>query len=251
MIDTHCHILPGTDDGPKTEEGALKLALSAVEEGIETVIATPHHRAGSYRNKSAHILRRVKSFNHTLKRKGIPLTVLPGQEYRLTELYRKELKRGHLQTLAGSRYMLIELPSRGIPEFLPEMLDDMESLRLRVVIAHPERNASVMSQPRRVIAWLKKGALLQVTTPSLAGFFGPKVQETALLLCREGWAHLLGTDAHDPFRRKFFLNEGCGVIKHHCGAAYLDELRKNAEDLIGGRDIATGHSSILTQTSAE
>ena len=80
MIDIHSHILPGVDDGAKTIEDSLDMARAAVEDGIHTIIATPHHHNGKYDNYKTDILTRVKELNLQLENHNIPLTVLPGQE---------------------------------------------------------------------------------------------------------------------------------------------------------------------------
>lgn len=242
MIDTHCHILPAVDDGPKTIDGALRLAAAAVEEGITTIIATPHHRERHYLNSAKKINRRVKLFNAKLKRVGIPLKVLPGQEYHLTERYPTEFRRGRIQTLAGSRYLLVELPSRKVPGYFTDFLAFMKRADIRVVIAHPERNLGIIDQPDQVAGWIRDfGVLLQVTTQSLAGFFGESVQSTAAYLCKQRLVHLIGTDAHNTVRRKFYAQEGLGIIDKLCGAGFRKSLEDHAVQLISGKEIGTFH----------
>lgn len=241
MIDIHCHILPGIDDGPRTIEASLRMATMAVEQGIHTVIATPHHATRRYRNIASRIERRVKAFNGDLKKNSIPLTVLPGQEFHLTETYSKEHKKNRLQTLGGTQYVLVELPSRSIPEHWPQFLSYMERHQLRVVIAHPERNAAVIQNPDLLYEWIQRGVLLQITTQSLVGYFGRNIQKTAAYICQQGWAHFLASDAHDSFQRSFYFREGYEVIEQLGGVTLRDTLQANAADLIGRKDIS-GHS---------
>jgi protein-tyrosine phosphatase len=83
MIDIHCHILPGVDDGSQSMEESLKMAQSAVDEGIHTIIATPHHANGKYSNEAKLVLQAVQKLNTELKAKSILLTVGCGQEIRI------------------------------------------------------------------------------------------------------------------------------------------------------------------------
>ena len=83
MIDLHSHILPGLDDGAKTIGESLQMAKLAVSEGIETIIATPHHKNGAYENEKARIEESIQGFRKQLEINQIPLTVLAGQEVRL------------------------------------------------------------------------------------------------------------------------------------------------------------------------
>lgn len=242
MIDLHCHILPGVDDGPRTMQGSLRLAALAVEQGIHTVIATPHHATRRYSNKATTIRRRVQALNAELQRQSIPLTVLPGQEFHLTEAYRKEHRKGRLQTLAGTPYLLVELPMRTIPAFLPEFLSYMEKQQMRVIIAHPERNAAVIHNPDLLLEWLERDVLLQITTQSLAGYFGRSIQRTASYLCEMRWAQLIASDAHDPFRRSYYYREARAVVEQLGGVSLWETLQANAAGLIACKDISALHS---------
>ncbi|MWV43702.1 hypothetical protein GRF59_08635 [Paenibacillus sp. HJL G12] len=243
MIDTHCHIIPGVDDGPRTMEGALRMAAGAVKEGIDTIIATPHHATKRYTNTARKIRRRIDALNSRLKKSSIPLKILPGQEFRLTESFRSEHRAGRIQTMAGSSYLLVELPSRGIPDFFHEFLSFARKQGLRPVIAHPERNLGIMANPDQVLEWIEQyDVRLQVTTQSLIGLFGGEVQKTAAYLCEKRWIHLIGSDAHNTLRRNFYTKEGYEMLNRLCGPSYLQSLQEHATKLILGGMIDKLHS---------
>ncbi|MDR0268466.1 CpsB/CapC family capsule biosynthesis tyrosine phosphatase [Paenibacillus sp.] len=242
MIDTHCHIIPGVDDGPSTMEGALRMAAAAVKEGMHSVIATPHHATKRYTNTARKIQRRVASLNSMLKKNNISLKIFPGQEFRLTDSYRAEHRAGRLQTLAGSSYLLVELPSRSIPGCFQEFLAYMKQHGVHPVIAHPERNLSIIGNPDQVLGWIEEhGVRLQVTTQSLIGFFGEEVRKTASYLCKKRWIHLIGSDAHNNLRRQFFTKEGYEALERLCGPSYLRMLQHHAAQLILGGRIGNLH----------
>jgi len=247
MIDTHCHILPNCDDGPKTSEGSIRMAQAAVRQGIHTIIATPHHATRKYNNSSTKIRRAVRLLNAKLKKQGIPLTVLPGQEFRLTEHYRTDYRKGRIQTLAGTSYLLVELPSRLIPDYFMDFLAYMNRHHIQVIIAHPERNFEIIKQPLMLQHWLEQGILLQVTTQSLVGYFGKKIQETAKWICKKQWAHLIASDAHDPVQRKFYMREGSKIVVECSGGTYLSQLQSNATRLIRGEGIITASVNALLE----
>src|ERR1700722_14886844 len=102
MIDIHCHVLPGIDDGPETIEGSVALARAAAEEGIETLVATPHVDA-RYGNDADTVPPLVDEVNARLRQEGVPVEVLPGAEIAITHL--AELGTGQLGRLGrgGSR----------------------------------------------------------------------------------------------------------------------------------------------------
>ena len=94
MIDIHCHLLPGVDDGPEDLEESLAMARVAVEDGIQGVVATPHFRTGVYPNTKPDILERLKSLQEALREYRIPLAVYPGSAFPLTRSYWRGLIRG-------------------------------------------------------------------------------------------------------------------------------------------------------------
>lgn len=235
MIDTHCHILPGLDDGPRTMEGAMRMAETAVKQGIHTIIATPHHGTRRYSNTSSQIQNSVKLLNQELRRRKMPLQVLPGQEYRLSEFYKVDYEAGRLQTMADSSYLLVELPSRVVPTIFPEFIRYMRRQGIIVVIAHPERNLGVIRKPNRLLDWMHMGVLIQVTSQSLIGLFGKKIQRIATLICKRQWVHLLASDAHNTLHRSFHLREGYAMIDQLCESAFVDRIKSHAQELVVSR----------------
>ncbi|MGN7355863.1 tyrosine-protein phosphatase [Paenibacillus sp. SAF-054] len=243
MIDTHCHILPGVDDGPSTTEGSLRMAAAAVKEGLHTIIATPHHATKRYTNTARKIRRRVEALNRKLSKNNIPLQVLPGQEFRLTGQFRTEHRAGRIQTLADSPYVLVELPSRGIPSYFHDFLGFMKQQGIHTVIAHPERNLDIIANPDLVLGLIEEqGVRLQVTTQSLIGFFGEEVKRTASYLCRKRWIHLIGSDAHNTLRRTFYTKEGYEALERLCGPSYLQSLQDHAAQILIGGKIGQLHA---------
>ncbi len=80
MIDVHSHILPGVDDGAQSEADSIEMAKAAIEEGIDTIVATPHHKNLRYDNYREDIVKNVSILNELFEAHNLPLTVLPGQE---------------------------------------------------------------------------------------------------------------------------------------------------------------------------
>ncbi|WP_405461128.1 tyrosine-protein phosphatase [Paenibacillus sp. HJGM_3] len=237
MIDIHTHILPGVDDGAETLEDSLRLARAAVEDGIHTVIATPHHANGKYTNSAADILPRVRALNEELIRADIPLTVLPGQEIRLTNQFFEEWESGTLQGLHESSYILIEFPSGHIPLDTPAFIYELSLLNLQAIIAHPERNAEIASKPDLLQELIEKGALAQVTSHSLNGSFGSKIQQVALQLCRRNLVHFVSTDAHHWEGRGFDLSRAYALVERELGAGESNYYKSNAACILANSPI--------------
>ena len=200
MIDLHCHILPGIDDGPETIEDSVALARSAVAAGIGTTLATPHVNR-TYPNDSATIARLTAELSARLEHERIALEIRPGAEIaitRLTDLDPAELAR---LGLAGGPWLLIEPPFSPVATNLDALLMDLQHRGHRVLLAHPERCAAFHRDPEMLGSLVRAGILTSITAGSLVGRFGEQVRRFALRLAREGLVHNVASDAHDHLQR--------------------------------------------------
>ena len=181
MIDLHCHLLPGLDDGPKDMAEALVMARLAVKSGIETVVATPHWHPSVWPNGRKTILEAIKDFQGVLARERIHLEVLPGCELSLDADLADGLRRGSLLTLNDTgRWVLLELPGELLPQRLEDFFWDLSTRGYRIILAHVERHPAVASDPERLYYWVQMGVRAQITGSSLLGRLGPDVAA----LCR-------------------------------------------------------------------
>jgi protein-tyrosine phosphatase len=244
MIDTHCHILPMCDDGPDNWNQSVDMAKEAVRHGITSIVATPHHGKGHYFNPATKIITLVKQMNQLLSLSGIPLSVYAGQEYHVGNYFSKELRLNHLQSLANSRYLLIELTSQQTPNNILAFVRKLQAGGYTPVIAHPERHIPFIKEPSKIYELIASGILFQLTADSLVGHFGPKVQQAAWLFARNGWYHLIGSDAHDLHRRNFRLLEAYGLLELELGKETTDYIRFNAEQLVKGGVILPGQPAV-------
>jgi protein-tyrosine phosphatase len=234
MVDIHCHILPGMDDGAQSEEEALEMARAAVRDGIDAVIATPHHANGRYDNKAGAVTETVERMNRLLQNNGIPLTVLAGQEIRVTRGLFDDLDKGELLRLHHSPYMLLELPGDHVPEYFENWLYELQILGITPIIAHPERNAKIARNPELLYNWVREGALAQVTSHSVTGRYGMRLQKTVLEMCRRNLVHFVATDAHNTGNRPFALRDAYATIRDKIGAETADYFIDNARQIAAG-----------------
>jgi len=205
FIDTHCHLLPGLDDGPADWDESLAMARLAVADGIVTTIATPHQLGAFGTNDGETIRSRTAHLQEYLNQHDVPLRVLPGAEIRVEPELLERIRGGQLLTLADQgRYVLLELPHE-LYLSLDSLLADFRRAGLVGVLAHVERNHGILTQPARAEALVAAGCLLQVTAASLAGTFGPDAQHLAEDLIVRGLAHFVATDAHSVQARRPLL----------------------------------------------
>jgi protein-tyrosine phosphatase len=200
LIDLHCHVLAGIDDGPQTIEGSLALARAAHAAGLNTLVATPHVSA-RYRNQPATIVRLVAELNERLQAEGVALNVLPGAEIAIT--YLPELAPGLLPQLGlgGGPWLLVEPPFTAVAPGLENLICSLCEQGHRVLLAHPERCPALQRDHAVVPALAAQGVLMSVTAGSLVGQFGSEVKRYALELAGAELIHNVTSDAHNTDRR--------------------------------------------------
>ena len=239
MIDLHCHLLPGIDDGPENMEESLALAQSAVDQGITHVLCTPHHNNGRYENPKSSIIAAVAELQIALDEAQIPLTVLEGQEVRITGELIKDLNEDNLLfTDLNDTYLLIEFPSGDVPAFSETLLFELRGMGKIPVIVHPERNAMFREDPNRLIPFLEMGCLAQLTAPSIVGIFGKHIQKTAYEMVTHNLVQMVASDAHGVTKRRFYLKEAYEIIEQEWGKEKVLQMQQVARDLVNGDEVS-------------
>ncbi|MFC5446792.1 tyrosine-protein phosphatase [Paenibacillus aestuarii] len=232
MVDIHNHILPGLDDGPSGLEVAVEMARQAVAQGIEDVIATPHHRSPSYTNSAESVIEQVEAIQAVLRHRKIPLRVHAGQEIRVYPSIIDDFEAGNLLTLGGSRYMLLEFPSDRVSTGIHELIYELQLLQIVPIIAHPERNREIVEDPRKLLELIEAGALAQLTAHSVIGHFGKTIQRFCLDLCRNHMAHFIASDAHNTGSRAFALSEAYDTLRNKLGQDMVIHFQNRAKSLL-------------------
>ncbi|MEH6949679.1 CpsB/CapC family capsule biosynthesis tyrosine phosphatase [Bacillus sp. JJ634] len=238
MIDIHCHILSGIDDGAQTMEDSLAMAEQAVQQGITKIIATPHHKNGKYENRKQDILHRVVELNNVLKEKKIPLDILHGQEPRIYGELVEDYRNGEIVTLNdGGQYLFVELPSAHVPRYTAKLLYDIQSEGLTPIIVHPERNQELIQNPDLLYEFVKNGTLTQITAASIAGDFGKNIAKFSMQLIEANLTHFVSSDAHNITNRSFKMNEAFDAIERKYGVDFIYYFTENAELLVQGKAV--------------
>ncbi len=206
MIDIHSHILPGIDDGPSEVEASIEMARLALEDGIRTVVCTPHLDPREPFSPD-YVAARVARLTAALYTGGVELELLPGAEIPLMPDLPQQASEEALPLLGGrGKHLLIELPFFGVPTFAEQTLFELQLAGYVPVIAHPERSELARRRPELMETLAERGILLQVNVASLLGHEGRTVRNLALNFIREGIATLIATDAHDPYHRPPLLS---------------------------------------------
>jgi len=227
MIDLHCHLLPGIDDGPKDMAAAVALARQAVADGITHAIVTPHIHHGRWENTIAGIAEALSEFRAELLAANVPLTMAAAGEIRIGPEILSMLPANELPFLGvynDKKVMLLELPHSHIPPGTDKIVAWLLKQNVLPMIAHPERNKDILRKFEKVEPLIDLGCLFQVTAGSVCGQFGEGAQERAEQLLDRGVVTVLATDAHHVDRRPANLRAGRDAAALIVGAEAADSL---------------------------
>ncbi len=239
LVDIHCHLLPGADDGASGWEETLAMAQLAVDDGISTVVATPHQMECFPQNQGPAILDGVDRVREFLRQRGVPLTVVPGGEVRIESDLVRHLRSGKLMTVANrGRHVLLELPHDVYFPF-DRLIHELATVGIVGILAHPERNPGIAGQRQVLPALVKAGCLIQVTAGSLIGAFGPHVQKFARSLVTGQLAHFIGTDGHGARSRRPLLRRAFDCVSTLAGwETAVDLCCRNPAAVVAGENVS-------------
>lgn len=245
MVDLHCHLLPGIDDGSKDIASSLELAQQAVSNGITHVLATPHHLDNQYINHAVDVVKRTEVFQKRLILEGISLKVFPSQEIHINGDLLK-----HYDDLLGidvkKHYVLLELPHSNVPQYTKQMIFDLKKYGSTPVIVHPERNTEIQENLDLLYEFIEAGALAQLTSTSYIGGFGEHVAKISDKLVKHNLVQVFASDAHALQGRGFTMREAFDKLRADFGAEKASEFENNAERLLNGqRVIAHNYSNVI------
>ena len=224
MIDLHCHILPGIDDGAADVAVSLGMARAFVADGVSVVACTPHILPGLYDNTGPRIREAVASLQQRLDEAGIDLRLVPGADNHIERNFVGGLRSGHLLSLADSRYVLVEPPHHVAPQRMDELFFEIQVAGYVPILTHPERLSWIANHYDMVRRLIAAGVWMQITVDSLTGAFGRNPLYWSTKMLEEGGVHILATDAHDEVRRPPRLSQGFEAAAKRVGEAEATNL---------------------------
>jgi len=240
MIDLHHHCLPGVDDGPRTLEEAVAQCEAAFEDGIRTVVATPHRLHPQFDCPPEAARRAHADLAAALAARRIGIELLLGAEVHCSEGLAAGLGDGSLLPLAGSRrWFLLELPHSHVPVNLDRVVFSLQIAGWYPLLAHPERNTELVERDGALAALRRQGVRTQLTAMSVTGGFGRAAREASERWLREGLVDVLATDAHGTGRRPPRLSEAVERAAAIVGREAADRLvGENPRRILAGMDPA-------------
>jgi protein-tyrosine phosphatase len=221
MIDLHCHILPGIDDGAQTIEDSMAMAEDAIRDGITCVVGTPH-ASTEYHFDYAKVRAARADLQSRLDGR---LTIATGCDFHLNPENLMAVKKDATPFCINQKdYLLVEFNEFSIPPAMDQTLHELHLMGLRPIITHPERNGILRSQPERLQSWVRLGCYAQVTAGSLSGVFGAGAQADAWTWIDQGLVHFVASDGHNAARRPVKLRFAYDAIAEARGRELAEAL---------------------------
>lgn len=221
MIDLHCHLLPGIDDGPDTLKESLALCRIAVNDGITHAVVTPHIHPGRWENTRQNIEQQRNNLQQALNQQGTPLQLGFAAEVRLTDQILQQVENNEIPfygKVDGYQIMLLEFPHSHIIPGSDKLVAWLMKHNIRPLIAHPERNKQIMKDPIQLRPFIEAGCWLQLTAGSVTANFGERAQQIAHQLLKDDVVAVLASDGHNAKARQPGLKQAFDAITEQYGA---------------------------------
>jgi protein-tyrosine phosphatase len=221
MVDIHCHILPGMDDGARTLEESISMVRMAFASGTTDIVATPHANP-QYPFDPEVIERKVSELRSAI---GAAVQIHVGCDFHLSATNIEDaLANPTKYTINHRSYILVEFADFLIPPTSTEIFRRMRVGGMTPIITHPERNRLLQADLEHIRTWVEDECLVQVTAQSLLGRFGKSAKDAADDLMRSGLVHFVASDAHGPKDRTPVLAEAYRYVASTYGTGQADRL---------------------------
>lgn len=232
MIDLHSHIIPGVDDGSNSLQETIKILKLMKKRGLKSAAATPHYPIYNNQNFKKEIFNKVEILKKEVKKNNLAIEIFTGAEIMINRKLPLLYYQDKLLTINNTDYLLLEFRLNIYPEYLAEVIYDLKTMGLKIIIAHPERYLYVQTDYSKIYQWLEEYDLkIMLNSSSLTGAHGVKAKKTAEKLIEKGLCHLIGSDTHGIKKRPFSLDSGLKEAeKIRSGSAEI--FKNNAEKVI-------------------
>lgn len=213
IVDMHCHILPGVDDGPATMKESLAALKEAQRQEIGAMIVTPHFHPGRYAVTAEMALATLERVKRQAAAEGLNMRLYPGQECYYYSGLLEQLEAGNVLTMNGTPYVLVEFETETQYSTITHAIRELRDSGYDPIIAHYERYRCLYQRRERLEELRKQGAMLQLN-------FGRLVDKGSLLqpniwrkLLKDGYVDFLGSDTHGMKFRPMHIEQAVDWLK--------------------------------------
>ena len=238
LVDMHCHILPGIDDGSRNMEQSINMIKIAYDEGIRTIILTPHYHPAKGTHNISKWEETYEKLKTKVKSENIDIDFYLGAELFYTHDASEYIENGQVISMSGSDYMLVEFRPETEFSLIKSAVYDILSAGKKPIIAHIERYDCIVGNIERVEDLIDLGAYIQVNASTVTGGMGLSIKFFIKKLLKRNLVHFIGTDAHSDGHRSPRMAECFKYIAKKCGEEYaLEVMRDNALKIISNQEI--------------
>lgn len=239
MVDIHCHILNGIDDGPQDLEQSLSLCRKLYQNGLRSIIATPHYIIDdSYMPKASDVKDKVQLLQTQLDKEKLDLKLYPGMEVFASRDIIEKIRSKEILTLNDSRYILIEFSLGTVSKYVSDILFELQLEGLTPIIAHPERYSSSFLKGKQLSEFVDKGILLQINSESISGFHGKRAKKAAYELLKRGMVHFVSSDSHGESRMMSNIWDIEEKISRICGTENAERIiHYNTQQIVDNKEV--------------
>lgn len=225
LVDIHCHIIPGVDDGSHSESQSHRMLDVAWKNGFTAIIATPHYVPEGRHPSADKLLNLIDELQDYADEQYYDITIYEGNEIYYHEEVPKLLKEGKILTLAGSSYVLVEFSPADDARYIRNALASIQSVGYNPIIAHVERYVSLCRKPYDYIKELRNmGVLIQVNAGSIAGKMGYMLKNVTRDLLKKQWVDFVATDAHSDYGRSHAIEDCVGILQKKYPLEYVESI---------------------------
>lgn len=221
LVDIHCHILPGVDDGAPDMETSRAMIRDAYEQGVRYIIATPHYRPEMFEPSMKKVIRVYHELRDYAEEVGIGLRL--GCEYYRNEQMIRHLDKKLRPTMLGSRYVLTEFSTNDSFVTVRNYIYELITKGYRPIVAHVERYFCCQ-EPERIQKLKKLGAQIQINADSVLGYEGHTIKKFCVGLMKDDLVDFIGSDAHNLEGRKMNLGKCATYVRKKMGQDYAEEI---------------------------
>ena len=222
MIDIHCHLLYGVDDGAEDRQMSVAMLKDAAEQGISAVILTPHYRQGMFKYPLEEIRAAYEDIYSEAEKLGVMIYL--GCEYHADSDTGENLKNGRCLTLADSDYVLVEFKYESTIGFIRNTLNDLLAHGYTPVIAHAERYGPFIKEPELLRQMRDMGVMVQINAGSVLGREGFKTKRLCRRIIKEHLVDIVASDSHNMTDRKSRMKECFDYIAKKYGEERAERL---------------------------
>lgn len=238
IVDMHCHILPGLDDGAESWNETYQMLQIAYDEGIRVIVATPHHHEIRGMCTPVQYKKRLMQIRKIAQEISEKFYIIPGMEIYFTQDIIHKLENRQVRTIGNSKYVLIEFSPGAEFRYMQQGLQQIQMKGYYPILAHAERYQCLVEHKEHVEYLVKMGIYLQINSETILGEGGRTAKRFVKELLKERYIHFVGTDAHSSKSRSPIMKKSADYVEKKYGKEYaLDIFRRNSLSVLKNKII--------------